>query len=108
MRTASRLAPNPASLSSWERPASLAASNPKKMSKSFARGRHTSRSSVWREMRSVRVCTKIQRLDTPRLRSASASSRLRLQVLDDVDRYLEFSLAGEAEVPRVTFVVGLV
>ena len=58
-------------------PSLVAASSPKKMSKSCATGRRASSSSALRATRSTRLCARIQRLRTPRRRSSFASARLR-------------------------------
>ena len=65
---------------SFTRPESVsfvAASRPKKMSKSCAIGRHASSSSGWAATMSVRLCTSSHRFRIPRLFSACASSMLR-------------------------------
>ena len=76
MRAASIEEDTEASFVMLASPASEAASRPKKMSKSFAIGRHASSRSGWRVTMSVRVWTRIQRFFTPLRTSAAASSRL--------------------------------
>ena len=83
MRAASSEAATPASFVTLARPASDAASRPKKMSKSFAIGRQASSRSAWRVTRSVRVCTRSQRLRTPRFRKSLRELAAALRVVPE-------------------------
>ena len=61
------------------------------MSKSFASGRHASSSSGWRATRSVRLCTRIHCLRTPRRRSS-------LRELEAARRVMPEQIVGDEDV----------